>query len=216
MTSGGVLIAPVIQPIHLPAGVAGETELDFDVRCFVIRHRSGLVLLDAGLPGSGPLIELVLKRLGAGWTDVTDVVITHGHPDHIGGLNEVSLKAPNAIRWAGMGDVSSISSPAPIRPLREGQHVQNLRIIATPGHTEGHVSLLHEGEGILFVGDAIGTVTGELTRGPAHFTADAEEAERSLERLSTLQATRMLFSHGPEIEDPGSRLKDLVAKGPDI
>jgi len=84
-------------------------------------------------------------------------------------------------------------------------------VLQTPGHTKGHISLLHEEERILFVGDAVGTVTGTMARAPSQFTADAAKAEVSLRRLSELQPARMLFSHGPEVPDPVGQLRELLA-----
>ncbi|MCP1413851.1 MBL fold metallo-hydrolase [Paenarthrobacter sp. A20] len=203
-------VEPIIQQIHLPAGIAGADELDFDVRSFLVGDASGVVLIDAGLEGSAPAIEQALGRLGAEWKDITDLVLTHSHPDHVGGLAEVALKAPEAAIWAGASDIPQIASDAPIRPLSDGDHVHGMRILQTPGHTAGHISLLHDDAGILFVGDTVGTMKGAMTRGPSQFTADAAEAELSLLKLSQLQPTRMLFSHGPEIPDPVAQLRRLV------
>ncbi|WP_419095517.1 hypothetical protein [Pseudarthrobacter naphthalenicus] len=63
----------------------------------------------------------------------------------------------------------------------------------------------------MFVGDAVATVTGTLTRAPSAFTADADEAELSLRKLSELHPARMLFAHGPGILDPVSQLLELLA-----
>ncbi|WP_281451228.1 MBL fold metallo-hydrolase [Paenarthrobacter nitroguajacolicus] len=209
-----VQVEPVIQQVHLAAGVAGPSELDFDVRCFVITGPSGLVLLDTGLEGSSPQIELALVRARAGWSDITDVILTHSHPDHVGGLTEVTRNAPQAVLWAGQADASGIRATAPIRPLSDNDYVRDLRVISTPGHTMGHISLLHEPASILFAGDVVGTMTGEITRAPSQFTADAAMAEESLKKLDELRADRMVFSHGPELTDPGTRLHRLVSDGP--
>ncbi len=87
-------IEPVVMDVHFPAGVAGPNPLDFDVRCFLVPRASGLVLVDTAMPGSAALIEAALDRLGAGWTDISDVVLTHHHPDHVGGLTEVMARSP--------------------------------------------------------------------------------------------------------------------------
>jgi glyoxylase-like metal-dependent hydrolase (beta-lactamase superfamily II) len=64
---------------------------------------------------------------------------------------------------------------------------------------------------MLFVGDAVGTAGGVMSRPPEQFTADAARAEESLLRLSLLEPDRMLFSHGPEIPDPVGELRRLLA-----
>ena len=50
-------VEPVIQELRIPAGVAGPVELTMDVRCFIVPHAAGLLLIDAGPRGSGEAIE---------------------------------------------------------------------------------------------------------------------------------------------------------------
>jgi glyoxylase-like metal-dependent hydrolase (beta-lactamase superfamily II) len=203
-------VEPVIQELHIPAGLAGPVELTMDVRCFLVPHNGGLLLIDTGLNGKADAIGAALDRVGAAWSDITDVVLTHWHPDHVGGLGEVVERSPSAAVWAGAADVSQIPSAVPLRPLVEGDRVRDMQIVQTPGHTAGHIGLLHD-DGMLFVGDAVGTAGGVMSRPPEQFTADPARAEESLLRLSLLEPDRMLFSHGPEIPDPVGELRRLLA-----
>jgi glyoxylase-like metal-dependent hydrolase (beta-lactamase superfamily II) len=204
------LIEPIVIDVHLPPGIAGPEALDFDVRCFLVTHGSGVVLIDAGLAGSQDAIGSGLKRIGARWEDVTDVVLTHGHTDHVGGLTGVVANAGNASVWVGAGDHAALAFHGEARPLVEGRTVRDLRILETPGHTPGHCSLLLDRESVLFAGDIIGSMAGTVTRGPAPFMADPDEAERSLRRVAGLEFERVLFSHGPEVGDPMSQLRSLL------
>jgi glyoxylase-like metal-dependent hydrolase (beta-lactamase superfamily II) len=63
----------------------------------------------------------------------------------------------------------------------------------------------------VFVGDAIGSIGGGLSRGPEAFTADADAAERSRHRLLEARGARMYFGHGPELDDPWAALDALLA-----
>lgn len=203
-------IEPVVMEVHLPAGVAGPKPLDFDVRCFLIPRASGVVLVDTAMSGSGPLIEAALDRLGAGWTDISDVVLTHHHPDHTGGLTEVIARSPEAAVWAGAPDQPPIAFDGTMLPLTEGIRVRGLRVLETPGHTPGHRSLIDDEASIVIAGDVVGSMAGVLTRGPAAFTADSDMAEQSLRRLAQLSAERMVFSHGDEVRDPFAALQRLA------
>lgn len=200
-------IHTVPTDIHLPAGMAGPEPMDFDVRCFLLPHSTGLVLIDTGMPETPDQIGAALAGLGAAWTDVTDVVLTHAHPDHTGGLGAVGRLAPGATVWGHPDD----GYGGAVRPVFEGDAVRGLRVVHTPGHTPGHTCLVEEGSGVLFVGDAFGTVGGQLQRPPAAFTANADEAERSLRRIASLTATRMLPAHGGELDDPETALGRLLA-----
>jgi len=203
-------VEPIVMDIHLPPGIAGPEPLDFDVRCFLVAHASGVVLIDVGPAGSQDAISTGLERVGARWHDITDVVLTHGHADHIGGLTDVIANAGRPAVWAGVEDHPAIAFNGELQALEEGGTVRDLRVLQTPGHTPGHRSLFLVQESILFTADIIGSIAGTLSRGPAPFTADPEEAERSLRRVVGLEFERVLFSHGAEVADPVRDLRGLL------
>jgi glyoxylase-like metal-dependent hydrolase (beta-lactamase superfamily II) len=75
------------------------------------------------------------------------------------------------------------------------------RVVGTPGHTHGHCALLFEQHGVVFTGDALcsrNPLTGrdgpQLM--PSAFNASTEQALGSLDRLSGLAASHLLFGHG--------------------
>ncbi|SDL80356.1 MBL fold metallo-hydrolase [Arthrobacter sp. ok362] len=213
MVHSEMLVEPVVQELRIPAGIAGPDEVTMDVRCFLVSHPAGLLLIDTG-PGSADAIGAALDRVGAGWGDVTDVVLTHSHPDHVSGLADVAARCPGAVVWAGAADCKDITSTVPLRALADGDHVRNLQVVAAPGHTAGHICLLLE-DGILFAGDAVFTDAGALKRPPGAFTADPVQAEESLRKLSLLEPDRMLVGHGAEIPDPAGALRRLLEGAPE-
>jgi glyoxylase-like metal-dependent hydrolase (beta-lactamase superfamily II) len=186
------MIYPVVTEIHRPAGVAGPDAMDFDVRCFLVPHATGVTVVDTGLDHAVPLIAGKLAEIGAGWTEVTDVILTHHHPDHTGGLAEVIALAPGASVWAGAHD----TFPVPVKAAEDGATIRGLRVIETPGHTAGHLSLLATDDDVLLIGDLVGNPDGELVRAPEPFTADRAEAERSLHKVRLLDFTGLYPSHG--------------------
>ncbi|MBT2586427.1 MBL fold metallo-hydrolase [Arthrobacter sp. ISL-95] len=110
-------------------------------------------MIDTGMGDNATDIQQTLELLGAGWADVSDVVITHAHVDHVGGLNEVLSSRRNAVVWAGEADAGAVtsgilSSETLVRAAADGASIRGLRVIHTPGHTQGHISLLHEAEGL--------------------------------------------------------------------
>ena len=73
------------------------------------------------------------------------------------------------------------------------------RAVHTPGHTGGHCSLLAEGAGVLFAGDALTTasfLTGETAPRVHPFNEDADLARQSISRLEALPAGVVVFGHG--------------------
>ena len=205
-------VEPVVTEVHVPPGMLGPDSVSFEVRCFVVAEAGSVVLVDTCTPGSSEAIGGALARVGAAWSDVTDIVLTHSHFDHSGGLVEAAKLASGATVWAGAADVPAIPTIGgrAVRSLAEGDRVGTLRVLHTPGHTPGHVSLLHEAASILLIGDLVGSTDGWLSFGPSAFTADPALSLRSLRRVVDLRADRILFSHGDEVTDPGIAIRELI------
>lgn len=189
----------------IPAGVIAPVEVTMSVRAFLSPHSTGVTLIDTGIDPTGRMLDAALTQANASWSDVTDVVITHGHTDHVGALQHVRKSAPAARVHAhpSEGIEGTIA-------LVDGDILNGLRVLSTPGHTEGHLSLIEEHQGVLFVGDCIGVVDGRMVRAPEQFTADGDAAERSLRLLLDVRAERMLFSHGPETSRPWEKLSAML------
>ncbi len=150
-----------------------------------------------------------LSGIGGGWADISDVILTHSHPDHCGALSTIASSGSPTI-WGGAGD----SFPVRVQPAQDGAVIRGLRVIATPGHTPGHICLMDEDQGTLFTGDAIGSQDDGLTQGPEMFIFDQAQGRGSLRRLIELRPARMLFAHGAEMADPTEALHRLVAQWP--
>jgi glyoxylase-like metal-dependent hydrolase (beta-lactamase superfamily II) len=91
----------------------------------------------------------------------------------------------------------------------------DLRVVETPGHTEGHVAYHLAGRGLVFTGDALVTrsvLTGR--RGPqlhpAAFTVDVEQARESLFELAGLDAELVLPGHGEPWPGPLAAAAELA------
>lgn len=201
--------------LQLPPGLE-EGAVTSDVRCFLVSHASGVALVDAGLPGSADAICAALDGLSADWSDVTDIVVTHAHFDHVGGLSAVLSQAPAATLRSSVAEASAVEAAAggrQVRPLESGAAVAGLTVVLTPGHTPGHLCLLSADDGVLLAGDVVGCIAGALVRAPSMFTDDAVLAEQSIREMASLGVTRLLTSHGDELMDGPEQLT-LLAGAP--
>ncbi|SDR89407.1 Glyoxylase, beta-lactamase superfamily II [Paenibacillaceae bacterium GAS479] len=86
-------------------------------------------------------------------------------------------------------------------------------VIATPGHTPGHISLFHRPSGTLIAGDALIVEDGQL-KGPDNATSlDLELAWNSLEALTSYSINAVLCYHGGLFTDrPSERIQELLAE----
>jgi glyoxylase-like metal-dependent hydrolase (beta-lactamase superfamily II) len=205
-------VEPVVTQLQVPPGMLGPNPVTIEVRCFVVVGTGGVVLVDTGPPGAGEAIGSAIARVGATWSDVTDIVLTHRHFDHVGGLAESAELASGAAVWAGADDAREIQFEGrrTVRPLEDGDVVGDLRVLHTPGHTPGHLSLLLETASLLVIGDLVGSTDGALDFGPSAFTADSALSRQSLRRMVDLQTDRILFSHGEEVPNAGAAIRQLL------
>jgi glyoxylase-like metal-dependent hydrolase (beta-lactamase superfamily II) len=90
--------------------------------------------------------------------------------------------------------------------------VFGLRVVATPGHTVGHIAVLDEAGGILVAGDALGTSGGTLSGSNPSFTEDADAAKASVVKLGKLTFETLLVGHGePILEGASGQVAALAA-----
>jgi glyoxylase-like metal-dependent hydrolase (beta-lactamase superfamily II) len=180
------------------------------VSAYILVRGAEVAIVDLGLPGSGNAIEEGLKSAGADWRSVKHIVLTHQHQDHVGGLAEIGPKV-NASIYAGEGDLASIIAEKELKPLKDGDELFGMRIVNTPGHTLGHISLFEPATGILVAGDALRTEAG-LTGSNPEFTADEAQANASVRKLAELDVKAILCGHGtPLTAGAGAALKQLAA-----
>jgi len=181
-----------------------------EVSAYILVRGNETAIVDLGLPGSLGAIEEGLKEAGAGWGSVKHIILTHLHQDHVGGLIEVEPKVKAAI-YAGEADLASIISDKPLKPVHEGDEIFGLRIIETPGHTPGHVSVYDPASKVLVAGDALITTFG-LAGSDPHYTDDAAKAAASVKKLAALDVAAILPGHGaPLTSGAAAHLRSLAA-----
>lgn len=178
-----------------------QVDLGF-VSAYVLVRGASAAVVDTGTSGSEGAIEEALQALDLDWYAVDHVIFTHKHADHIGSATAVLQAAEAAAAYAGEPDVLSVRSPRDVTPVRDGDEVFGLQIVATPGHTAGHVSVLDPVGGLLVAGDAlVGAADGGGVAGPdAAYTADMDTAIESVRKLATLRFDTVVFGHGAPVE----------------
>lgn len=182
------------------------------VSAYLLVRAGEVAIVDTGNPGSGPAIGAALTGVGRSWDDVSHVILTHLHRDHIGSLGDVMEASASAAGFAGAPDIPSIASPRPLTAVGDGDSVFGLEIIATPGHTPGSISVLDRASSVLVAGDALNGVNGGIGGANPRFSSDMAEADASVRKLAGFEVDTALFGHGdPVVGGAGALLTELAA-----
>ena len=202
---------------------------DFINSYFFCESDGSVTLVDCGIKRAPKRIVAALASIGKAPQDVQRILLTHAHNDHSGGAAEV-LAASSADGVSAHADdagylesgerppleasttarlFSRLSSgrfsPVPvIEQIADGQLLDvagGLRVHHTPGHTPGHVSLLHEPTAVLITGDAIFNMRGRMSWPVRAFCTNFALNEQSAGVLGELEYDVAAFTHGPPITD---------------
>jgi len=145
-------------------------------------------LVDAGV-GTPEHVDAIARALDG--VRLARVLITHSHPDHVGGLP--ALRA----RWPSL----TVCPPGACDP--------RLEVIPTPGHAPEHVCFFDRESGDLYCGD-LARIGGTVVI-PANKGGDLTAYLESLRRVRDLRPRRMLPGHGPIVEDPIALIDEYLA-----
>jgi glyoxylase-like metal-dependent hydrolase (beta-lactamase superfamily II) len=215
-----------LRPIS-PHVAAVDLHGRFQVAAFLVRHAGGLLLVDAGFPGWGFAILTAATSLPAP-TEITDVILTNAHADHIGGTPEIvehtgarvlssvlekpyiegaslaagarGLLPKIALTLNHLNRKREVPSIAVDTTLQHGDVLHGLEVIAIPGHTPGQIALLHRADGLLLSSDALFNVSEAPSLDPVPgMTADRQAARESLAVLQATGIEDLAPTHGPAI-----------------
>lgn len=205
------------------------------VNCFLVAENDGFTLVDTGMSGSAKGILAAAER---GGMPIRRIALTHAHSDHVGSLDalaaalpgvEVSIGARDARLLA--GDTSTDADEPQIKPggqatrtvptrlLADGDLVGSLLVVASPGHSPGHVAFMDTRDGTLIAGDAFQTLGGVAVAGiwvplfplPAVFNWYAPMALQSARRLRDLRPACLAVGHGRAIVEPLAAIDRAIA-----
>jgi glyoxylase-like metal-dependent hydrolase (beta-lactamase superfamily II)/8-oxo-dGTP pyrophosphatase MutT (NUDIX family) len=187
--------------------------------CYVVGTRD-FVVIDPGSPYEDEqeaLGEFVAELL-AGGRRPREIILTHHHPDHVGGVARLREQlggttgvAAHRLTAEALGAAVGVD-----RLIEEGEVIElggdpavTLRAMHTPGHTRGHLSFYDERAGALLAGDNVVGVGSVLI--------DPEEGSvrdylASLERYRRLPRLVALFGgHGPAVGSPRAKVEEYIA-----
>jgi glyoxylase-like metal-dependent hydrolase (beta-lactamase superfamily II) len=200
----------------------------FPVNCYLVREDDGFTLIDTTIGGSADAIMKIAEQHGA---PITRIALTHAHGDHVGSLDALHERLPNAEVLISARDARFLAGERsldpeetqgklrgayttcktqPTRLLAPGDRVGSLEVIASPGHTPGHIAFLDRRDGTLIAGDAFQTRSAVAVSGTvvplfpfvAMATWHRPTALESARKLRALGPALLAVGHGELLREP--------------
>jgi glyoxylase-like metal-dependent hydrolase (beta-lactamase superfamily II) len=188
-----------------------------------------VTLVDCGLRRTPKRIVAALTSIDKHPRDVERIVLTHAHFDHAGGaarmVEQASIdgvdvhaddagfvrsgtRPPGATSTAGRllarapwGDFTATPVARELTDSEVLDVAGGLRVLHTPGHTPGHISLLHASSGTLITGDSIFNMNSRMSWPSALACTSYQQNAATAHVLGELEYEVAAFTHGPEIRD---------------
>lgn len=198
------------------------------INSFAFLEDDGSVtLVDCGLKRAPAAIVRGLAALGRRPSDVQRIVLTHAHEDHAGGAARMvaETSADGVVVHTSEAEYARTGTRPPVQrtlfsrmrsgnfapvpvvdEVLDGQFLDiagGVQVLHTPGHTPGHISLLHPESGVLITGDSIFNMNARMRWPLSAFCTDAVQNQDTAARLAEAEYTTAAFTHGPHIAQTG-------------
>src|SRR5918995_865611 len=230
--ANGVYVLPIPRSPQEPESFLNLT--------LIMDEQNGNTLVDAGLPNQTEAISTALVEAGIRVGDLRRIIFTHQDLDHVGS-GAALVRQSDATVLAHPADSPHIEGsirPLKFTPemleqrpqmrevlerlepvgvdeyLEDGDRLDlagGTRVIFTPGHTPGHLSLYLERPKVLVAGDALTAEGGHLNGPNPSMTLDMRPAMQSIRRLADLEIDTIVCYHGGVVsEDANGQLRRVV------
>lgn len=210
------------------------------VNVVVVKDDDGVTLVDTAVAASKGRLTSALRQLGVRPPQIARVLLTHCHPDHAGAARALRDQGAGPV-YVGRPDLATVrgEAPQPERDDRttmgrllnalpaggapsvpdadavEEADISSVgggcEVVATPGHSPGHVAYHLTRRGVVIGGDVVFNVF-KLRPSPRFFCSSIPRNHESIGTLADIDHRTLVLAHGdPITDDPPGRLRTLLA-----
>ena len=187
--------------------------------CYLVYNSKEILIFDPGSPyeDEQQALAACLDELISHGRKVREIVLTHLHPDHVGGVNALRAHLGDSVPIAAhVFTAEALDEVHVDRRIQDGEIVTlegepkiSLRALHTPGHARGHLCFHDELSGVLITGDNIVGLGSVLIDPPEGNMRDYLD---SLTRLRGVPNLTILFGgHGPAMSNPYKKIDQYIA-----
>ena len=208
------------------------------VNAYLVREDDGFTLIDTMITGSAKGLATAAEEAGA---PIVRIVATHAHSDHVGSLEALAERLPDAELIASRRDSKLTRGDRSFEPgepesrlkggvakvdvefdreVEEGDDICSLQVVAAPGHTPGQIALLDRRDHSLVAADAFTSLGGLATSASPYWkfpfagfaTWHRPTAQETAGKLRDLKPSLLAVGHGGAIREPDSAMEAAIAR----